>query len=262
MAEWLKAHAWKVCIRQRIEGSNPSFSANISILTIILHFHNETIHLGINQMKMKLQLFTLGILFSFHVAANGYYPTSTTQDQPWSVTASVGNGKYQHVYHKDGQTALGRLALANELMLSGDIALGLEFGVQNGNHMRLEIPKETLNMLGWLPVRTNLGPMLDLLITAKSDPLGNSALFAQLKGGLAYRRWQMEQNKVNDLSQLAGEIQAGFGYPLTALASLNLLYQGIYGGNPEFVPLFTPKAGRISNIPVLHAMLVGLSVNL
>ena len=28
MAEWSKAHAWKVCIRQRIEGSNPSPSAN------------------------------------------------------------------------------------------------------------------------------------------------------------------------------------------------------------------------------------------
>ncbi|CEK11096.1 protein of unknown function [Legionella hackeliae] len=27
MAERLKAHAWKVCIRQRIEGSNPSLSA-------------------------------------------------------------------------------------------------------------------------------------------------------------------------------------------------------------------------------------------
>ena len=28
VAEWSKAHAWKVCIRQRIEGSNPSLSAN------------------------------------------------------------------------------------------------------------------------------------------------------------------------------------------------------------------------------------------
>lgn len=29
MAEWLKAHAWKVCIRQkRIVGSNPTRSAN------------------------------------------------------------------------------------------------------------------------------------------------------------------------------------------------------------------------------------------
>ncbi len=28
MSEWPKEHAWKVCIRQRIEGSNPSLSAN------------------------------------------------------------------------------------------------------------------------------------------------------------------------------------------------------------------------------------------
>jgi hypothetical protein len=28
VSEWLKEHAWKVCIRQRIEGSNPSLSAN------------------------------------------------------------------------------------------------------------------------------------------------------------------------------------------------------------------------------------------
>ena len=30
VAEWSKAHAWKVCIRQRIEGSNPSLSANLN----------------------------------------------------------------------------------------------------------------------------------------------------------------------------------------------------------------------------------------
>ena len=27
LSEWLKEHAWKVCIRQRIEGSNPSLTA-------------------------------------------------------------------------------------------------------------------------------------------------------------------------------------------------------------------------------------------
>ena len=31
VSEWLKEHAWKVCIRQRIEGSNPSLSAIISL---------------------------------------------------------------------------------------------------------------------------------------------------------------------------------------------------------------------------------------
>ena len=33
VAEWSKAHAWKVCIRQRIEGSNPSLSAILLIKT-------------------------------------------------------------------------------------------------------------------------------------------------------------------------------------------------------------------------------------
>ena len=28
VAEWSNAHAWNVCIRKRIEGSNPSLSAN------------------------------------------------------------------------------------------------------------------------------------------------------------------------------------------------------------------------------------------
>ncbi len=27
MSEWLKEHAWKVCVRQRTEGSNPSLTA-------------------------------------------------------------------------------------------------------------------------------------------------------------------------------------------------------------------------------------------
>ena len=27
MTEWLKVHAWKACVRQRTEGSNPSLSA-------------------------------------------------------------------------------------------------------------------------------------------------------------------------------------------------------------------------------------------
>ena len=86
------------------------------------------------------------------------------------------------------------------MMLSGDVALGLEVGVQNVNYFSLQIPYKTLTAFRWLPVQTILGPMLDLLITAKSDPLGSSAFFAQLKGGIAYRNWQMRQKTLNDLS--------------------------------------------------------------
>ena len=34
MSEWLKEHAWKVCIRKRIEGSNPSLSTNFVFLLV------------------------------------------------------------------------------------------------------------------------------------------------------------------------------------------------------------------------------------
>jgi hypothetical protein len=211
---------------------------------------------------MKLQFFTIGILLSINVFADGYYPDLTSQDQPWSITASIGKGKYQHTYRKDGDAAVGRLALSNEMLLARDFALGLEFGVQNGNHMRLQIPYETLAILEWLPVRTTLGPMLDLLVTAKSDPLGGSSFFAQFKGGVAYRKWRVKLDPINDLSQLAGEIQAGFGYPITALASLNLLYQGVFGSDPNLKLNIFNKVGHISNIPALHAVLLGFSVNL
>lgn len=213
-------------------------------------------------MNIKLRIIILGILFSFNVFADGYIPEFSSLDQPWSITASFGTGKYQHINSKDGQRAVGRVAVNNEMMLSGDYALGLELGFQSGNHMRVTLPKETLAVLEWLPVRSSLGPMLDLLITAKSDPLGNSSFFAQLKGGVAYRHWQIKNEPVYDLSQLAGEIQAGFGYPITALAHLSLLYQGVFGSDPNFqVNAFT-KTAQVSNIPVLHAVLLGFTVNL
>ncbi|CAM2975446.1 hypothetical protein [Legionella worsleiensis] len=213
-------------------------------------------------MKMKLQLITLGILLSVNVFADGYYPELTSQDQPWTITASVGNGRYQDIYSRDGKAVIGRLALGNELMLSGDIALGLELGLQNGKQMRLNIPNETLAVLEWLPVKTTLGPMLDLLITAKSDPLLGSSIFAQLKGGVAYRYWQVEHRPIKEVSQLAGELQAGFGYPITALASLNLLYQGVYGNDAKIKIYPSTRTASISNIPILHAVLLGMTVNL
>lgn len=213
-------------------------------------------------MKIKLQLIFLGILFSLNTFADGYYLEPTSQDQPWSITASIGNGRYQGIYSRDGKSALGRLAVGNEMMLTGDYALGLEIGVQNGNHMRLNIPSQTLAIIEWIPIRTTLAPMLDLLVTAKSDPLAGSAFFAQLKGGVAYRHWQIKNRPVHALSQLAGEFQAGFGYPLTALASLSLLYQGVFGSDPN---LHTNVFGNFSypaNIPALHGVLLGFSVNL
>lgn len=208
----------------------------------------------------RLQI-AIGFLLSSTTYASGLSPKLTSQDQPWSITASAGSGNYQ-VKANDRNSALGRLALGNEMLLAGDIALGLELGLQTGTKICLNIPKETLNFIKWFPVQTTLAPTLDLLITTKTDPIGNSSFFAQLKGGVAYRHWKIKRIPINEISQIAGEIQAGFGYPITALANLSLLYQGIYGNTPNVQISPYSKKENLANIPTLHAILVGLSVNL
>lgn len=210
---------------------------------------------------MKLQSILSGVLISIPVYAEGYYPEPITEDQPWSIMASMGYGQYQW-NSPQHQTYLGRLALGNEMLLTGEYAWGLELGIQNGHKMQLSLPKETLALLKWLPVNTSLSPMIDLLVTAKSDPLIGSAFYAQLKGGIAYRYWEVENRMINDLSLLAGEIQAGLGYPITTLANLNLFYQGVFGDDQHFKINTYLKTGRLSNIPILHAFLLGFSINI
>jgi hypothetical protein len=203
----------------------------------------------------------IGILFSTNPYAGRYSPQLTSQDQPWSITASAGNANYQ-MQSDERNSVLGRLSLSNEILLAGDIALGLELGLQTGTKICLNVPKEKLSMIHWLPLETTLSPILDFLVTTKSDPLGNSSFFAQIKGGIAYRHWKIDRLPVNEISQIAGEVQAGFGYPITALASLNLLYQGIYGNYPNAQINLYSKKETLTNIPTLHAVLLGLSVNL
>ncbi len=54
VAEWLKAHAWKVCIRQRIEGSNPSLSAIKFLSFIFPHTCNILFMQGLGSVNQFL----------------------------------------------------------------------------------------------------------------------------------------------------------------------------------------------------------------
>ena len=62
MAEWLKAHAWKACIPQGIQGSNPCLSAinlaNPSQIQIDSYWEKEMAHL----------------FFSVFASASGWLP--------------------------------------------------------------------------------------------------------------------------------------------------------------------------------------------
>ncbi|HVT61921.1 MAG TPA: hypothetical protein VHD33_00325 [Legionellaceae bacterium] len=189
-----------------------------------------------------------------------YIPVKETI-HPWAVTASIGYTAFQNAYKGEGQTAVGRLAFDYAFFDFESILLGAELGVQNGNSMQLDVSQSTLDELGGSPIQTTVKPILDLLATAKSLPIADSPFFAQIKGGIAYRRWQFDdRTSINFLSNIAGEVQAGVGLALNRITNLSLLYQGIYGGNPDFIVNSTNETGTINNIPIQNGVLLSLSV--
>ena len=192
-------------------------------------------------------------------------PIKTRQTQAnsrsWSVTASLGYTNYQNMNQATGQTMLGRLAFGKEFFSRGPLGFGLELGGQNGNSMQLSASPAQLETLGSLPIQSTVKPIFDVLATVRTAPLGASSLFGQLKGGVAYRRWQFEdRDSINNLSQLAGEIQAGLGFPLSERTNLSLLYQGIFGGNPKFSVNTVNETGHVDSIPIQQGLLLSLSL--
>lgn len=210
-----------------------------------------------------MRLIAIGGFLSFNVFANSYLPSTLSTPENlgnrWSIIASLGYSNYQHMYRSEGQTAIGRLAFAAELLTASQANFGLEMGVQTGNRMHFALPQNPLATLG-CAVRTTMRPMLDLLITANATPLTESLLFTQLKGGITYRNWQIDSYRISNKSEIAGEVQAGLGYPLTEITNLNLLYQGVFGGNPKLrVNPFT-DTGFMSSLPIQHGVLLGFSI--
>lgn len=212
----------------------------------------------------RMHLVMLVCLLSFNAFSSTKAPVlmiSNTEglDNRWSVLASLGYTALQHTHGPGSKTVLGRLALGAELLTTNQANFGLEFGVQTGSsRLRLAIPENAVTALGSV-ARTTMRPMLDLLITAHANPVDESLLFTQIKGGISYRHWQINNIYFNNKSEITGELQAGFGYPLTEMTNLNLLYQGIFGGNPR--PQVNPLtySGFIVSLPIQHGLLFGFS---
>ena len=211
-------------------------------------------------MVIKVKYIIAGCAISLSATAGTMGVSTTEEKHTWSAILSLGYSEYQNMFQNDGQTELGRIAIGKELFTNNYIALGLELGIQNGNNMRLDIPQETLNELGGAPIQSTIKPMMDLLATVKTTTLSTSPFFALVKGGVGYRRWQFEnRNTVNDLAKFAGELQAGLGYSLNQSTSLSLLYQGIYGNNPNFTVDTVNFVGHVSSIPTQQGVLLSLS---
>lgn len=220
-------------------------------------------------MGFKASFIAVGCVLSLSAGAGTMGPLHTEEPHSsWSVIGSLGYTWYQKAYHgwfdaqtaiDDGQTPLGRFAIAKDFGIFKTISVGAEAGVQNGNTMRLDINQFQLNELGGLPVQTTVKPMLDLLATASYQPI-NMPAFGLVKAGIAYRRLQINDRVTfNDLSEVAFEVQAGLGMHLSDRASLSLNYQGIFNGNTRYIINTTQFIGHISNIPNQNGILLSLS---
>ena len=178
----------------------------------------------------------------------------------FGISADMGFTQYSNVYHQDGQSVLGRLSLQTQYAPGDFFALGIEAGLQNGNTMRLNLPKSTLDLLGGEPVSIMVKPTIDLLGTLQVTPFDDFGLFGVLKGGVAFRQLQVDRNEVNDLSKTSPEFQAGLGYKINDNLAFHINYQQIFGGNPNYQVNPINETAAISNIPGQKTILLGLTL--
>lgn len=209
-------------------------------------------------LKYSVALVLSGLITT-QVLAQSIENKSAFKYSPWSITASLGMEQFDSMEGLHGQTALGRLAFGYALTNH----FGLETGIQNGNQMRLALPKKTVDVLGGVPVVGTAKPLIDALITVKTPPLSSTIpLCVQAKGGVAYRQLQMDRESMNDRSQFAPELQAGFGYKVSEHLNVNLMIQYVRGKNPDVAVDAVTERGWIANIPTQKAILLGLTLNL
>ncbi len=225
-------------------------------------------------MIKRSHLISLGCCLSFSALAGTMgTPAPVVDMHPWSVVGSIGYTYYNNT-NAGGGTPVGRLGIAKDIYNLGDAGLnndvvdmsnmnlGLEFAVQNGNRMSLGASQATLNEMGGLPIWTEVKPMLDLLGTLKFAPMTDTAAFVSIKGGVAWRQWMLERDTLNNLSQAAGEVQAGVGIPVADAATVSVMYQGIFGSSAGFTVNPATGTGSVSNIPVQNGVLLSLSMTL
>ena len=176
------------------------------------------------------------------------------------VSGSIGATNYQQAYANDGQSILGRLSLNAQYDVTESLNIGLEIGVQNGNTMRLDIPKLELDMLGGEPVTVAIKPLLDALGTLKVTPFDNPGLFGFVKGGIAFRQLQVDRNEVNNLTKINPELQVGIGYGVKDNGTLFLSFQHVFGSNPNYQVNPLTETGYIEGLPSQDSILMGLSI--
>ncbi|MFT4059286.1 MAG: outer membrane beta-barrel protein [Legionella sp.] len=200
------------------------------------------------------------VMLSFFISAAGYAKTCfDCSGFYWGISGSFGGTQYRDAYAQDGRSFVGRLSLEAQYAMSDLFHLGLESGVQNGNSMRLNIPKSTLDAMGGEPVHIHIKPFVDVLGTVKITPF-NSGFLSFVKAGVAYRHLQVDRNEVNDILRWTPELQAGLGYGFNDHSYFYIGYQHLFGHAVNYQINTETEQGTIENIPTQDAVLIGVSV--
>ncbi len=177
------------------------------------------------------------------------------------VGAYGGYGVVNGAYKNDGQTAQARLTLGISAFTYKNLLIGAELGIQSGNTMRLKASSAIISASGDLPIQSTLKPLLDLLITLKTQLVADRPLFGIAKGGIAYRQLQLNDrtSSSDSLQKINGELQIGLGYNLTQQLMLTAFYQGIYANGSAGVSIDASGDNTyIKHIPTQQAGFLGL----
>ncbi|EHL29744.1 hypothetical protein [Legionella drancourtii] len=180
---------------------------------------------------------------------------------PWTVDAAFGMGFYSGMTNHEAQTAVGRLSFGHALVTKPYWQAGIEAGIQSGSTQHLALPKESIDVLGGVPIEAEMKPLLDLLFGLKTEPMTSLPIVAWLKGGVAYRQLQVDHIEVNHLTGFSPEIQVGLGYRANEHTIFNIGYQSIWGKKSELTVNPQTETGILRYIPAQQAVLIGFSYN-
>lgn len=213
----------------------------------------------LNHFKEKTKMLKILMLTFFLI--NSLFANPWEPDKPWTVSLGLGMAHYQAAFSHDSSTAVGRLSFNYQLFLTNYSSLGIEAGLQSNNSMRLDIPQATIDFLGGIPIEAQIKPMLDALITTKVFPYEEWPWYLNVNGGAAFRALQINRDDINDLKQVSPELQLGLGAIISENMSINLLYQAIFNGNPNFNLNELTKTATINNIPLQQAVILSFSMS-
>ncbi len=208
---------------------------------------------------MNSRYFHLGltaILLSFCTFANTVFAS------PFYVGASGGYSAVSGTHDETGSIA-GRLVLGLHAYETEPMIWGLEVGVQSGSDLRLDASEEVVGTYG-LPIRADLEPLADILLTVKTESSHEEPWSAFGKVGAALRELSLSDRSSSQdtITRFAPEVQLGVGYQVSHKATLVLYYQGIYAESDADVSLDNEGNTQIDNIPMQNGGFLGVEYKL